>query len=80
VLESTGIVYHPRLLQRLGVPPPKDWDDLLDARLKGQIAQAPPTRSSSSHAAYERQRPLQEGDAVGVVHREHATPRRARSI
>lgn len=53
VLESTGIVYHPRLLQRLGVPPPKDWDDLLDARLKGNIAQAPPTRSSSSHAAYE---------------------------
>jgi iron(III) transport system substrate-binding protein len=53
VLESTGIVYHPRLLARLGVPPPKDWDDLLDARLKGQIAQAPPTRSSSSHAAYE---------------------------
>jgi iron(III) transport system substrate-binding protein len=53
VLESTGIVYHPRLLARLGVPPPKDWDDLLDARLKGQIAQTPPTRSSSSHAAYE---------------------------
>jgi iron(III) transport system substrate-binding protein len=53
VLESTGIVYHPRLLQRLGVPPPKDWDDLLDARLKGHIAQVPPTRSSSSHAAYE---------------------------
>jgi iron(III) transport system substrate-binding protein len=53
VLESTGIVYHPRLLQRLGVPPPKDWDDLLDPRLKGHIAQVPPTRSSSSHAAYE---------------------------
>jgi len=53
VLESTGIVYHPRLLQRLGVPPPKDWDDLLDPRLKGNVAQAPPTRSSSSHAAYE---------------------------
>jgi iron(III) transport system substrate-binding protein len=53
VLESTGIVYHPRLLQRLGVPPPRDWDDLLDPRLKGNIAQAPPTRSSSSHAAYE---------------------------
>ena len=53
VLESTGIVYHPRLLQRLGVPPPQDWDDLLDPRLKGNIAQAPPTRSSSSHAAYE---------------------------
>jgi iron(III) transport system substrate-binding protein len=53
LLESTGIAYHPRLLERLGVPPPKDWDDLLDARLKGHIAQAPPTRSSSSHAAYE---------------------------
>ena len=53
VLESTGIVYQPRLLERLGVPPPKDWDDLLDPRLRGQIVQAPPTRSSSSHAAYE---------------------------
>jgi iron(III) transport system substrate-binding protein len=64
VLESTGIVYHPRLLQRLGVSPPKDWDDLLDPRLKGHIAQVPPTRSSSSHAAYEviLQR---EGEAKG---------------
>jgi ABC-type Fe3+ transport system substrate-binding protein len=53
LLESTGIVYHPRVLARLGVPPPKDWDDLLDRRLKGHIAQTPPTRSSSSHAAYE---------------------------
>jgi len=53
VLESCGIAYHPRLLQRLGMPPPKDWDDLLDPRLKGNVAQAPPTRSSSSHAAYE---------------------------
>ena len=53
VLESTGIAYHPRLLQRLGVPPPKDWDDLLDPRLKGHVVQTPPTRSSSSHSAYE---------------------------
>jgi iron(III) transport system substrate-binding protein len=64
VLESCGIAYHPRLLQRLGVPPPKDWDDLLDPRLKGNVVQAPPTRSSSSHAAYEviLQR---DGDAKG---------------
>lgn len=53
VLESTGIAYHPRLLKRLGVPPPKDWDDLLDPKLKGHLVQTPPTRSSSAHSAYE---------------------------
>jgi iron(III) transport system substrate-binding protein len=35
------------------VPEPKDWDDLLDPRLKGNVAQCAPTRSSSSHATYE---------------------------
>jgi len=53
VLEPYGLVYHPRLLERLGVKPPKDWDDLLDPKLKGQVAQCAPTRSSSSHATYE---------------------------
>jgi len=53
VLEPYGLVYHPKLLARLGVPEPKDWDDLLDPRLKGQVAQCAPTRSSSSHATYE---------------------------
>ncbi len=53
VLEPYGIVYHPRLLQRLGVAAPKDWDDLLDPKLKGNVAQCAPTRSSSSHATYE---------------------------
>lgn len=64
VLETCGIAYHPRLLQRLGVPPPRDWDALLDPRLRGHVAQAPPTRSSASHAAYEviLQR---DGDARG---------------
>jgi len=46
-------VYHPKLLAKLGVPEPKDWDDLLHPRLKGQVAQCAPTRSSSSHATYE---------------------------
>lgn len=64
LLESTGIAYNPKLLQRLGVPAPKDWDDLLHPHLKGQLVQVPPTRSSSSHAAYEviLQR---DGDAKG---------------
>ena len=64
VLEPYGLVYHPRLLARLGVPPPKDWDDLLDPLLRGNVAQCAPTRSSSSHATYEviLQR---EGDAKG---------------
>ena len=53
VLEPYGIVYHPTLLQRLGVNPPKDWDDLLNPKLKGNVAQCAPTRSSSSHATYE---------------------------
>ena len=52
VLEPYGLVYHPKLLARLGVPPPKDWDDLLHPKLKGNIAQCAPTRSSSSHATY----------------------------
>jgi len=53
VLEPYGIVYHPRLLERLGVKPPADWDDLLNPKLKGNVAQCAPTRSSSSHATYE---------------------------
>ena len=52
-LEPYGLVYHPRLLQRLGVQPPKDWDDVLDPKLKGNVAQCAPNRSSSSHATYE---------------------------
>jgi ABC-type Fe3+ transport system substrate-binding protein len=64
VLEPYGIVYHPRLFQRLGVNPPTDWDDLLNPKLKGNVAQCAPTRSSSSHATYEviLQR---DGDAKG---------------
>lgn len=53
VLEPYGLVYHPKVLARLGVPEPKDWDDLLNPKLKGHVAQCAPTRSSSSHATYE---------------------------
>lgn len=52
-LEPYGLVYHPRRLQRLGVPEPKDWEDLLHPKLRGEVAQCAPTRSSSSNATYE---------------------------
>jgi iron(III) transport system substrate-binding protein len=52
-LEPYGIVYHPKKIQRLGIAPPKDWDDLLHPKLKGEVAQCAPTRSSSSNATYE---------------------------
>lgn len=52
-LEPYGLVYHPVLLKRLGVPPIKDWDDLLNPKLRGHVAQCAPSRSSSSHATYE---------------------------
>jgi len=51
-LEPYGLIYQPTLLKRLGVEI-KDWDDLLNPKLKGHIAQCTPDRSSSSHASYE---------------------------
>jgi len=52
-LEPYGLVYNPKRLQRLGVAPLKDWEDLLNPKLKGEVAQCAPTRSSSSNATYE---------------------------
>ena len=52
-LEPYGLVYHPRKIQRLGIPEPKEWEDLLHPKLKGEVAQCAPTRSSSSNATYE---------------------------
>jgi len=52
-LEPHGLVYHPKKLARLGIPAPKEWDDLLNPKLKGEVAQCAPTRSSSSNATYE---------------------------
>jgi len=52
-LEPYGIVYHPLKIKRLGIAEPKDWEDLLNPKLRGEIAQCAPTRSSSSNATYE---------------------------
>ncbi len=51
-LEPYGLIYQPKLIKRLGVNI-KDWDDLLNPKLKGHISQCTPDRSSSSHATYE---------------------------
>lgn len=53
VLVSYGIAWHPRLLRRLGMEAITDWDDLLDCRLKGNIVQSSPDRSSTNHSTYE---------------------------
>jgi iron(III) transport system substrate-binding protein len=52
-LEPYGIVYHPLKIKRLGLAEPRDWEDLLNPKLRGEIAQCAPTRSSSSNATYE---------------------------
>src|SRR5258706_13152267 len=52
-LEPYGLVYNPKRIQRLGAPEPKEWDDLLNPKLKGEVAQCAPTRSSSSKATNE---------------------------
>jgi ABC-type Fe3+ transport system substrate-binding protein len=52
-LEPYGLVFHPKKIQRLGIPEPKEWDDLLHPKLRGEVAQCAPTRSSSSNATYE---------------------------
>ncbi|MGH2373180.1 MAG: extracellular solute-binding protein [bacterium] len=52
-LTPYGLVWHPRKLRRIGMEVIRDWDDLLDCRLKGEVAQATPDRSSSNHASVE---------------------------
>ena len=52
-LEPYGLVFHPKKIQRLGAHEVKVWEDLLQPKLKGEVAQCAPTRSSSSNATYE---------------------------
>ncbi|MDF1823812.1 MAG: extracellular solute-binding protein [Verrucomicrobiales bacterium] len=54
VLSSFGIVYNTDVLARLGFEDGlKQWDDLADPRLVGQIALADPTKSGSTTKAFE---------------------------
>lgn len=54
VLSSYGIIYNRDALTRLGITAePRQWDDLADPRLFGQIAVSDPTKSGSMTQAFE---------------------------
>jgi iron(III) transport system substrate-binding protein len=54
VLSNYGILYNKESLARLKIPsPPRDWPDLQNPRLLGEVALADPTMSSSMAAAFE---------------------------
>lgn len=52
-LSRFGICYNKDGLKRIGVDPPKSWDDLGDPRYYGHIALADPTKSGSVARAFE---------------------------
>ncbi len=54
VLSSYGIIYNRDSLKRLGFDaPPRQWEDLADPRLVGEVALADPTKSGSIAKAFE---------------------------
>ncbi len=52
-LSGFGIVYNRDLLARLGVPEPREWADLADARLAGAVTLVNPAQSGSVTTALE---------------------------
>jgi ABC-type Fe3+ transport system substrate-binding protein len=52
-LSSFGICYNLDRLRDLGLPAPRQWADLVDARYFGQIGVADPTKSASVAKAFE---------------------------
>jgi len=63
VLSDYGILYSKESYARLGLPrPPRQWTDLEDPRLLGEVALADPTKSSSMATAFENivQQQMQE--------------------
>jgi ABC-type Fe3+ transport system substrate-binding protein len=53
VISSYGILFNTDALARLGLPPPREWRDLTDARYAGALALSDPTKSSSMAKAFE---------------------------
>lgn len=52
-LSQMGICYNRDSVKRLGVPPPRRWDDLGDPAFAGYVALADPTKSGSVGRAFE---------------------------
>lgn len=52
-LSGFGIVYNRDALRALGVDEPRDWHDITDPRLSGQLAAADPRMSGSVTTTYE---------------------------
>lgn len=52
-LSGFGIMYNKPVLQQLGLPEPKTWEDLTSAQAVGWISSADPRNSGSTHMAYE---------------------------
>lgn len=52
-LSQMGICYNRDSVKRLGVPPPRRWEDLGDPAFAGYVALADPTKSSSVGRAFE---------------------------
>ncbi len=52
-LSSFGICYNEDGVRRLGLDPPRSWDDLSDPKYFGHIALADPTKSGSAAKAFE---------------------------
>jgi ABC-type Fe3+ transport system substrate-binding protein len=53
VLSSYGVLANLDALKRLGVEVPRQWDDLKNPRLAGEVALADPTKSGSIAKAFE---------------------------
>jgi iron(III) transport system substrate-binding protein len=53
VLSGHGMLYNNDSLARLGVAPPKEWADLTNPRLMGEVAVCDPTKSGSIAKSFE---------------------------
>lgn len=52
-VSAFGFIYNAGLLERCGIEPPANWDDLGDPRFADLVALADPTQSGSAAAAYQ---------------------------